>query len=101
PEDKEYVISVTDHLGNGGPTSFYRIELTPVEATAIASIPRVAQNSQERQAIAVPRGNRMATLVSVSRANFGGELTLGVDNLPAGLAVNTENVAANMDVVPV
>ncbi len=101
PEDREYVIGITDHLGKGGPTYFYRIEFTPVQPTAVVSIPKVALFSQERQTISVPRGNRMATLVSVGRANFGGEVTLGAAGLPAGLKMNAENMAGNLDVVPV
>ena len=34
PADGEYVIGVTDHLGKGGPTYFYRIEFTPVQPSA-------------------------------------------------------------------
>lgn len=101
PEDKEYVLSITDHLGKGGPTYFYRVEFTPVKALATVSIPKVALFSQERQTIPVPRGNRMATLVNVARANFAGELIVGAQELPAGLTLSAENMAANLDVVPV
>ena len=34
PEDKEYYLSVTDHLNQGGPTYFYRVEFLPVEAAS-------------------------------------------------------------------
>jgi hypothetical protein len=101
PEDREYVLGITDHLGKGGPTYFYRVEFTLVQPSATVSIPKVALFSQERQTISVPRGNRMATLMSVSRANFGGEVVLGAEGLPTGLTLNAENVAANLDVVPV
>lgn len=101
PEDREYVIGVRDFLGKGGDTYSYRIEFTPVEPVATLSIPKVALYSQERQTVSVPKGGRMATLISVGRGNFGGEVTLGADKLPAGLTMNAENVAANLDVVPV
>jgi hypothetical protein len=101
PADGEYVLTITDHLGKGGPTYFYRVEFTPVTPTATVSIPKVALYSQERQAIAVPRGNRMATLVSVGRANFGGELVLGAERLPAGMSLHAEHMPANLDVIPV
>jgi hypothetical protein len=101
PEDREYVIGVKDFLGKGGDAYAYRIEFTPVEPVATLSIPKVALYSQERQTVSVPKGGRMATLISVSRANFGGEVTLGADRLPAGMTMNAENVAANLDVVPV
>src|SRR5213076_394990 len=65
PDDRDYVISVTDHLGQGGPAYFYRIEFVPVQPSATISIPKVALFSQERQTVSVPRGGRMATLVTV------------------------------------
>jgi hypothetical protein len=101
PEDKEYVLTITDHLGKGGPTYFYRVEFQPVVATATVSIPKVALFSQERQTVVVAAGNRMATLVNVGRANFGGEMVIGADALPTGVTMQSENMAANLDVVPV
>jgi hypothetical protein len=101
PEDKEYILTVTDHLGKGGPTYFYRVEFTPVRPKMTLSIPKVALFSQERQTIVVPRGNRYATLVAVGRSDFGGEVVIGAEGLPAGVTVSAENMAANLDVVPV
>ncbi|MFO0925820.1 MAG: PPC domain-containing protein [Gemmataceae bacterium] len=100
-DDREYVITVTDHLGKGGPNYFYRIEFVPVTPTVTLSIPKVNIFSQERQTISVPRGNRMATLVTTSRANFGGDMTFSADNLPSGVAVHADPVPGNLDVVPV
>lgn len=101
PEDKEYVVSVTDHLHQGGPTYFYRVELTPVTPLSTVSIPRVVQFSQERQAFAVPRGNRFAALVTVARADFGGDLTLSAEGLPPGLSMSCESMPAYLDTIPV
>jgi hypothetical protein len=101
PKDGEYVLSITDHLGKGGPTYFYRVEFLPVKATARVSIPQVAQYSQERQSIAVPKGNRMATLVTVSRNNFGGDVVLGAEGLPAGVTMHAEHMPGNLVTIPV
>lgn len=101
PDDKEYVLTITDHLGKGGPTYFYRVEFTAVQPEAVIGIPKVALYSQERQTIAVPRGNRYATLIQVGRRDFGGELILGADKLPAGVTWNSENMPANLDTIPV
>lgn len=101
PDDREYVLSVTDHLGKGGPNYFYRVEFVPVTPVVTLSIPKVNIFSQERQTLSVPQGNRMATLVTTSRANFGGEMLFGVENLPAGVNVHSEPVPGNLDVVPV
>ena len=86
PEDGEYVVWVHDHLGKGGPDYVYRVEVTPGRAAADA---RASPNeSLVRRtgtiAVAVPKGNRQAMLVNASRADFGGELTIGAEGLPAG-----------------
>jgi hypothetical protein len=101
PEDKEYVLTVQDHLKKGGPTYFYRVEFTPVAPLATLSIPKVAQYSQERQAVTVPRGNRMATLVTVTRRDFGGEVVLGAAGLPQGVTMRAETMPAGLDTIPV
>jgi hypothetical protein len=98
PEDKEYVIRVYDHLQKGGVNYFYRIEFTRVQAKLSVTIPKVDffGYSQERQAIPVARGNRWAVLVSANRTDFGGELTLGTDNLPPGVTAQTDTMVANL-----
>jgi hypothetical protein len=101
PEDREYVLTITDHLGKGGVDYAYRVEFTPVVYSVNLSIPKVALFSQERQVIPIPKGGRIATLISGGRANFGGELTLSSPNLPAGVTLNAENMAGNLDTVPV
>jgi hypothetical protein len=101
PDDRDYVLTVTDHLGKGGSNYFYRVELTPVAPSAVLSIPKVALYSQERQALAVPRGGRMATLVNVARRDFGGDITLGAEKLPAGVTMSAEGMIAALDTIPV
>ncbi|HLZ08096.1 MAG TPA: PPC domain-containing protein, partial [Chloroflexota bacterium] len=98
PEDKEYVIRVYDHLHKGGVSYFYRIEFTRVQPKLTVTIPKVDffGYSQERQTIAVPRGNRWAVLVTANRGDFGGDLTLGTAGLPAGLATQTDTMVANL-----
>ena len=64
-------------------------------------IPEVARNdTQSRQYIAVPRGNRFATLISARRANFGGELVFGAEGLPSGVTLQADRMAANIDAMP-
>lgn len=101
PDTKEFAVSVRDHLGAGGRDFAYRIELAAVRPRLTLGIPTVRQNSQERQAIAVPRGNRYATLISASRENFGGDLVLRADGLPQGCTMTCDNMAANLSVLPV
>lgn len=100
PDDKEYVLTISDHLKKGGENYHYRVEMTPVEPKSTLSIPKVALYSQERQPWVVPRGNRMASLVSVGRADWGGEAVLSAKNLPPGVTVQSENMAPNLDTIP-
>lgn len=100
PQDGEYWISVTDHLKKGGPNYTYRIELQPIVAKLNLSAPPFAQFSQERQAYAVPRGNRFATLVNVGRADFGGDLNVTANGLPPKVTAATDLVPGNMSVTP-
>jgi hypothetical protein len=61
----------------------------------------VARNdTQSRQFIAVPRGNRFATLINAKRANFAGELNFVCDGLPDGVTMSTDTMAKNVDSMP-
>ncbi|MFO0985145.1 MAG: DUF1553 domain-containing protein [Planctomycetota bacterium] len=101
PSDGEFVAYLTDHLRQGGSDYAYRFVVRPTQPFLTLTIPQVNQNSQERQAIAVPRGNRFATLVRGTRADFGGEVVLSAPDLPEGVAMECENLAANLDLLPV
>lgn len=90
PTDGEYALSITDHLGRGGPNFVYRVE-------CVASVPEVTfaspnfgvNDANKRQFIAVPRGNRYATVVNVTRNNASGDMTFNLPNLPAGVKLLT------------
>ncbi len=102
PEDARYVVRITDHLGRGGDDFVYRVEFGPVAPSLSLSIPRVAQYSQYRQTIYVPRGNRFGALINASRANFGGDLVLDAQaQLPPGVTMVCEPMLANMTQMPV
>ncbi|HJZ91332.1 MAG TPA: PPC domain-containing protein [Gemmataceae bacterium] len=101
PQDGEYWVSVTDHLKKGGPAYTYRIEITPVEPKVSLSAPPFAQFTQERQAYAVPRGNRYATFVTAGRVDFGGDINVKPEGIPAKVAVATDVMKADMSLVPV
>jgi hypothetical protein len=104
PEDKEYALWINDHLQKGGPDYFYRIELTPVQASTVTTIPRVDGNNaanQERQSIVVPRGNRYATLVIANRTDFGGPLVIGLEKLPPGVTFGADQMDPGLNVIPV
>lgn len=101
PEDGEYVLRVTDHLGRGAADFTYRVELLPPEQSLRLSIPRIDRYSQTRQTIFVPRGNRYAVLINASRRNFGGDLKLDDSQLPAGITMTAPVIKDGQGQVPV
>lgn len=100
-ETTNYFVKIHDRLGLGGPDFFYRIEVTPVLPEIGVKIPEVSRNdTQSRQFIPVPRGNRFATLISVKRANLSGEVQFDAPGLPAGMQMMAERMAGNIDSMP-
>ncbi len=100
-ESTNYFVRIRDSMGAGGKDFGYRIEITPMEGRVAVNIPEVARNdTQSRQFIAVPRGNRFATLIAAKRANFGGELAFGTTDLPQGLTMQADTLAKNVDSEP-
>ena len=101
PVDGEYILRVWDHLMRGQEDFVYRVELLPVQPSLTLSIPRVARYSQYRQSIFIPRGNRFATLITASRANFGGEIVLDDSQLPEGVTMYAPPMRDNLNSMPV
>lgn len=101
PDDGEYAIRIMDHLGRGGADFVYRVEFQPVVPKLTLGIPRVRRYSQDRQRIYVAKGNRFGTIISASRANFGGELVLEDMPLPAGISIVAPPMPANLNTMPV
>jgi hypothetical protein len=100
-ETTNYFVKIQDRLGDGGPEFAYRIEVGPAVPRLAVKIPEVARNdTQSRQFIPVPRGNRFATLISVKRANFSSPVHLTMDGLPKGMRMLAEEMTAGMDSMP-
>lgn len=99
PNDGEYIVSVTDHLKNGGPEFIYRIEIEPVKPSLTIGLPERTQ--YVATTLAVPKGNRMALMFSAARANFGSELKLDFEGLPPGVTYETVPMAGDQTQVPV
>ena len=101
PNDGEYVVAVRDHLNKGRADFVYRIEFEPLSAGVTLGIPEYARNSQERNSVTIPRGNRYATLIRVGRGNFGGDVVLTAPELPAGVVMHADTAAATVNEIPV
>jgi hypothetical protein len=89
PADGEYGISITDQLHQGGVDYAYRVEISPVKPELALTIPGVNLYSQDRWTVPVPRGNRYATLMRATRNNTGGDVTIGVRDMPEGISMRT------------
>ena len=101
PGTTNYFVRIRDTLGRFGRDFTYRIEVTPVAPGLTVKIPEVARNdTQSRQFIAVPRGNRFATLISAKRANFNGELRFELPGLPPGVSLVADNLPPNGEAEP-
>jgi len=101
PVTTNYLLRIHDKLGQGGHDFTYRVEITPVTASLAVKIPEVARNdTQSRQFVAVPRGNRFATLISAKRANFASELTFQASRLPPGVKLEADTMAKNIEEMP-
>jgi hypothetical protein len=101
PETTNYFVRLRDTLGRFGRDFTYRIEITPAAPGITVKIPEVARNdTQSRQFIAVPRGNRFATLISAKRANFNGEVRFELPGLPSGVSLFADNLPPNVEAEP-
>jgi hypothetical protein len=99
PADGEYLISVYDQLKAGGPDFVYRVELTEVKPAMTMALPERQQYVPVT--LTVPKNNRMALMAQAQRANFGGDVNVSVEGLPAGLTAQAVPMTAAMSDVPV
>lgn len=99
PNDGEYFVAVRDHLKSGGPAYIYRVEVAAVKPSIVMSLPERQQYIPTL--LNVPRGNRMALMVSAARQNFGGDVALELRGAPAGLTAEPLPFAGGNNLVPV
>ena len=99
PADGDYCISIHDQLYRGGPTFVYRVEVVPVLSDVSFTVPEVVRDSQERETVVVPRGNRFAAMLRVKRDSFDGDFQLNLPGLPPGVTLQSGSLAG--DLLPV
>jgi hypothetical protein len=100
-ETTNYFVRIKDAMGNGGTEFAYRVEVVPAEPRLEVKIPEVSRNdTQSRQYITVPRGNRFATLISAKRSNFSGDLGFDLASLPAGVKMDADRMPQGVDSMP-
>lgn len=102
PADGDYFLVVRDKLKRGGPDFTYRLEVNRQSRAISASLPVFEPaNTQARKVIAIPRGNRYATVVNIARRNFGCDAAFEASSLPAGVAVHVPPVPRSLNSFPV
>ena len=90
PADGEYLIQIRDHLGKGGPDYTYRVDVNFRHPTLSATLPIAKRNdSQLRKVICIPRGNRYATVVNISRKNIACDCAFSAESLPDGVTLQS------------
>ena len=102
PRDGDFVISVSDHLKNGGAEYTYRVEISSATPRLELSTPNESlRRGTSVMALSVPKGNRQAILIQARREDFSGAVTLSVGNLPPGVTVESDEMTAGNTVIPV
>ena len=99
--DGDHYLRVGDHRKRGQDDFVYRVEIKKVDPRLAITIPRIDRYSQLRQQICVPRGNRFATLINVTRNNTAGDLVLADADWPDGISSASKPMPANMSLMPV
>ena len=95
PEDSDYIVTIRDHLGAGGPTYAYRVEVD-------SSKPSLELKMQgARKSVAVPRSGRSVIGIRAEREGFSGELSLALGELPQGVSATLLPVRGGTSVIPV
>jgi pre-peptidase len=101
PADGEYVVRVTDKRKQGGARFIYRVELARPEPGLAVFVPNLARKTQDRQVIAIPRGNRVIAYLAVRRNGFMGPVTIAAGDLPEGVKLSIPAIPADEYHVPV
>lgn len=102
PADGDYCVRVRDQLGRTGPDFTYRIEIMEKAPSMVANLPIVERvNSQKWKTFPVPRGNRYAAVVNLTRENIACDSVFEAGSLPAGVTMTAPPVPKSITTFPV
>lgn len=102
PADGEYVVNIRDQLKRGGPDFTYRIEMqkrTPGLSVTLPKADRI--DTQKHKMIEIPRGNRLAIIPNIARANLGCDVNFLAPKLPDGVSVTSHTAPRSISSFPV
>ncbi len=102
PADGAYALRIRDQLGRGGPDYTYRIEVAEKSPALAATLPIVERvNSQKWKTFPIPRGNRYAAVVNLSRENIACDSVFEAESLPAGVTLASPPIPRSLNNFPV
>jgi hypothetical protein len=102
PADGDYLLQIRDQLRNTGADFTYRIEITDKTPAISATLPTVERaNTQKWKTFPVPRGNRYAAVINVTRENTGCDATFEAASLPAGVKMHAPRIPKSVTSFPV
>lgn len=101
PQSGRYYLTVTDKLAAGGRDAVYRVELSPLQPSVTAFLPRPDRLSQQSQAIAIPQGNRVVARIGVRRQLVDGKVRMDLLDLPSGVQASPIEIPPDQFWVPV
>jgi hypothetical protein len=99
--DGTYRIDIRDKRGKGGAGFFYRIEVEEPRPALTLFLAGPVRKSQARQAIAVPRGNRVVAFLGARRDGFDGPVQVDLGPLPEGVSADLKPISAGSHLTPV
>ncbi len=102
PADGDYLLQIRDQLRNTGEDFTYRIEITDKSPAIAATLPTIERvNTQKWKTFSVPRGNRYAAVVNLTRENTGSDVTFEAASLPPGVKMHAPRVPKSVTSFPV
>lgn len=102
PADGEYCVRVRDQLDRTGEDFTYRIEITDKKPSIAANLPTIERvNSQKWKTFPVPRGNRYAAVVNVTRENIACDALFESGPLPPGITMTAPAIPKSVTTFPV
>jgi hypothetical protein len=102
PADGDYFIKIRDQLTRNGPDFIYRIEVADKSPSLAANLPTVERvKTQKWKTFPIPRGNRYAALVNITRDNLACDAVFESGSLPAGVKMHTPPISRGMTTFPV
>jgi hypothetical protein len=102
PADGDYALKIRDQLFRTGADFTYRIEITEKSPGIAASLPTIERvNTQKWKTFPVPRGNRYAAIINLTRENTACDAILEGTSLPAGITLHSPKIPRSINTFPI